>query len=102
MAKQQFEDINLITLPQKMFFPYRILIMKILSKESEIYFQDLKHKLNLTEGNLVSHLRALEAEGLTSFRKEVNRKRVRTINCITPKGKRLYKEFCESMIEVLK
>ena len=99
---QQSEDINLTTIPQKMFFPHRILIMKILSKQSEIYFQDLKNKLNLTEGNLVSHLRALEAEGLTTFRKEINGKRVRTMNCITPKGKELYKEFCESMIEVLK
>ena len=99
---QQLENINLTTLPQKMFFPHRILIMKILSKQSEIYFQDLKNKLNLTEGNLVSHLRALEKEGLVTFRKEINGKKVRTINCITSKGKKLYKEFCESMIEVLK
>lgn len=99
---QQLENINLTTLPQKMFFPHRILIMKMLSKQSEIYFQDLKTKLNLTEGNLVSHLRALENEGLVTFRKEIKGKRVRTINCITPKGKRLYKEFCENMIEVLK
>ena len=46
--------------------------MKILLKQSEIYFQDLKNKLNLTEGNLVSHLRALENEGLVTFCKDIN------------------------------
>ena len=52
----------------------------------------------MTEGNLVSHLRNLENEGLVTFRKEINGEKVKTVNCITPQGKNS-KEFCESMIE---
>jgi DNA-binding MarR family transcriptional regulator len=99
---QEYNDIELVNIPQKMFFPYRMLIMKMLYNNSEIYFQTIKNELRLTEGNLVSHLRALESEGLVTFRKEVSGKRVKTINRITPKGRKVYEQFRDIILKILK
>jgi DNA-binding HxlR family transcriptional regulator len=80
------EDKALLDVSQKLFHPYRILIMKTLLLHSESEFQELKHALSLTDGNLASHLRALESEGYTGFRKEIEGRKVKTYYHITKDG----------------
>jgi DNA-binding HxlR family transcriptional regulator len=94
-------DITLLNLSQKLFHPYRILIMKNLMYQSEAEFQELKQTYSLSDGNLASHLRALESEGYISFRKDVQGKKVRTYYFITRKGFDAFSQLAEEMRKVL-
>lgn len=48
--------------------PVRLAIMLLLVARGGIEFNDLKKTLNLTSGNLWSHLKRLEKEGLVKLR----------------------------------
>ena len=58
MMQSQVESINV----PKLFFSYRIHVMKLLLK-GETDYNTFKREFNLADGSLFSHLRALEQEG---------------------------------------
>jgi DNA-binding HxlR family transcriptional regulator len=84
MACTQLTNGNDIS--QKLFFKQRILIMRMLLK-GEVDFQTLKRELQLTDGGLFSHLRALEQEGFVNYRKEFHGRRPATIYVLTLENK---------------
>jgi DNA-binding HxlR family transcriptional regulator len=74
--------------------------MKILVLHSEAEFQELKRELKLTDGNLASHLRALESVGYVGFRKEIEGRRVKTYYYITKEGLDAFNALKDRMKEV--
>src|SRR2546426_5059335 len=84
--KVESEDTKILSMPRKLFHPERILIMKILVRHGQVDFRELKQALDTTEGNLASHLRALEQEGYVSFHKHFEGRRPRTSLEATPAG----------------
>lgn len=95
-------DNVLLTVNHRLFFPFRIHIMKILYNEGETSFLDVRNRLNITNGNLVSHFRFLIDEDFVTFRKEIVSHRVSTVYSITKKGREEYQKFRKLMLEVLK
>jgi DNA-binding MarR family transcriptional regulator len=77
---------GLMRVPQKAFQRDRFLIMKILARYGEADFSSLKEALGLTDGNLASHLRALEAMKYVEYRKGFEGRRTRTVYSLTPTG----------------
>ena len=77
---------GLLRVPQKVFQRDRFLIMKILAKQGEVDFSGLRDTLGLTDGNLASHLRALEAMKYVEYRKGFEGRRTRTVYSLTPAG----------------
>jgi len=73
-------------LPEKLLHPSRLAIMKILITHGEVEFRDLKHDLQMTDGNLASHLRTLDSLGYVRWEKEIFGRRIRTTYQITQKG----------------
>ena len=69
-----------------LFNPIRLCIAEQLYGESWIPFQDLKRLFNLTDGNLASHMRALEKHHLIDFKKEFEGRRPKTYFILTKKG----------------
>jgi DNA-binding MarR family transcriptional regulator len=76
--------------------------MNILYQEDEISFIELRDRLIINNGNLVSHFRFLISEGFVTYRKSIDGHKVSTIYTITEKGRKEYQKLRESMIEVLK
>jgi DNA-binding PadR family transcriptional regulator len=105
LASQLLEDKGLkdtivVTLPPKLFHPYRILILKILATHGEAEFRELKHDLHLTDGNLATHLRVLEDLRYVKGKKEIVGRKLRTSYTITKEGLRAFRDFAVSIREV--
>jgi DNA-binding HxlR family transcriptional regulator len=75
--------------------------MKILSLHGLAEFREMKYTLKLSDGNLSSHLRALEEEGYVIPHKEFVGKRVSTTYELTSLGRSKFEEFVNQMQSVL-
>lgn len=95
-------DIDILKLSSTLFNPYRILIMRTLAISGEADFRDLKHALvSMTEGNLMSHLRALEnARYVVSRSRPIGQHKSLTTFSLTNEGMRAFDEFCVSLTHV--
>jgi DNA-binding MarR family transcriptional regulator len=89
---------------RKMFRPHRILIMKLLERKGKegIAFQQLKAFLNLTDGNLASHLKSLEDDEYITFEKISIGHKTTTIYKLTPHGEEILKKFTNELLNILK
>lgn len=67
--------------------------MALLVKNEELSFLILKKKLQVTDGNLSSHLKKLEKEGFIVVEKFFENKKPKTTIKITQKGKSAFKEY---------
>ena len=96
------DDVSILEVPQKLFHPYRILILKILYSHGYADFRQLKCDLQITDGNLASHLRALENEGYISVGKRIIDRKPRTTYILTRKGLRAFQQFRDRIVRVMK
>lgn len=69
-----------------LFNPARVAIMIELYHAGSVDFGQLKRDLELSDGALAAHLKALEEEELIKSRKESDGSRARKEQAITPKG----------------
>lgn len=80
----------------------RLGIMSILMVGEWVEYKELKERLELTDGNLASHIAALEKHGLIEVRKEfVNRKPKTTYNATTT-GKAAFNSHLDALEALLK
>lgn len=101
MAKIQLLN-EMIQVPQKLFNPYRLLILICLkTSNEELRFYKLKHDLELSDGNLASHLKTLEYEGFIKISSNLVGKRLKTSIGITQEGQKVLEEFAEHMSSLL-
>jgi DNA-binding MarR family transcriptional regulator len=70
----------------------RLAIMTMLATRSGWPFQDLKAELNMSDGNLVSHLRTLHEAGYVAYTKDIPDRPKTTYN-ITPKGRAAFTQY---------
>ncbi len=80
----------------------RLGIMSILSVNSRATFNQLKEELELTDGNLASHLKALEKAGYVSVTKTFNDRKPNTSYEITEAGKAAFERHLLALEEILK
>lgn len=79
----------------------RLAIMTLLVARAEWSFQDLKAELKMSDGNLITHLRALYNAGYLSMTKEVE-KRPLTRYALTDKGHNAFDEYLNIMEQIVK
>jgi len=70
----------------------RLGIMSALAVNDELNFNALKELLQITDGNLASHLRSLEESRYVQFRKGFIGRRTNTVYSITREGEQAFKE----------
>lgn len=80
----------------------RLGVMAILSVNDSIDFNALKEELNLTDGNLASHITALEKNQYIQVRKEFVGKKPRTTYNITSLGKLEFEKHLAALEKLLK
>ncbi|MGB9004236.1 MAG: transcriptional regulator [Candidatus Aminicenantales bacterium] len=80
----------------------RLGIISILMVMEETDFNYLKEKLNLTDGNLSTHLSLLEREKYIRLRKIFDRKKPKTLCQITDKGRRAFGDYMNTLERIIK
>lgn len=75
----------------------RLGIMSALAVNDSLDFNSLKEFLNLTDGNLATHLKALEKEKYISVNKTFIGKKPNTSYAVTPTGKAAFQKHLQAL-----
>ncbi len=84
--------------------PVRLQIMAALNaldEETQLDFKTLRDMLQVTDGNLATHLRKLEEAGYITVTKTFVGRRPRTYVAITPAGRLAFAGHIEALKEIL-
>ena len=76
--------------------------MSILMVNDSMDFNTMKENLNLTDGNLASHISALEKEGFVHIKKEFAGKKTLTTYSATKVGVKAFNEHLDALEELIK
>ncbi|MDR2036971.1 MAG: transcriptional regulator [Bacteroidales bacterium] len=77
-------------------------IMAALSVNDGVDFNTLKEILEITDGNLASHLKALEKHGLISVQKQFVGRKPNTTYSITALGKATFQEHLNALEKLIR
>ncbi|SRR5690349_16866497 len=80
----------------------RLGVMSILIVNDSISFNELKQMLELTDGNLASHLNTLEQAQYLKVQKSFIGKKTNTTYIITDLGKQAFKAHLEALEKMIK
>lgn len=79
----------------------RLGIMSILAVNESADFNTMKELLEVTDGNLASHLKALEKERIIEMRKQFIGRKPNTSYQITPFGEQLFKKHIDALEKLI-
>jgi DNA-binding HxlR family transcriptional regulator len=80
----------------------RLGIMSALIVNDSYDFNSLKVTLDVTDGNLASHLKALEENNLISVNKQFIGRKPNTSYSITETGSRLFRDHLKALEDIIK
>ena len=80
----------------------RLGIMSALMVNEEMNFNDLKDLLNITDGNLASHLKALEENKIIKVEKGFIGRKTNTTYAITKLGEKTFKTHIEALEKMIR
>lgn len=80
----------------------RLGIMSVLMVNDLYDFNGFKETLNVTDGNLASHLKALEEKGLIKVNKQFIGRKPNTTYFVTVQGITLFKKHLKALENLLK
>ncbi|MBZ4190188.1 winged helix-turn-helix domain-containing protein [Niabella beijingensis] len=80
----------------------RLGIMSVLVVNSWVDFLEMKEHLGVTDGNLASHITALEAKKYIEVKKEFVGKKTRTSYKVTKSGKESFVQHINALERLLK
>lgn len=79
----------------------RLGIMSVLAVNDSVDFNTMKELLSITDGNLASHLKALEKEEVILVKKQFIGRKPNTSYHITPLGEKLFKEHIDALEKLI-
>lgn len=80
----------------------RLGIMSVLIINDSYDFNNLKEMLGVTDGNLASHLKALEENNLIKVNKKFIGRKPNTSYSLTDSGERLFRDHLKALEEIIK
>ena len=80
----------------------RLGIMSVLMVNEWVEFKELKQLLELTDGNLASHITALEKAECVEYKKEFVGKRPKTSYKVTKLGRKLFEKHLNALESLIK
>ena len=80
----------------------RMGVMSILIVNSEVSFNDLKEMMQVTDGNLASHMINLEENGFIKVHKGFIGRKTNTTYSITRAGEKAFKDHIEALENIIK
>lgn len=82
--------------------PARLAIVSILYAVAEADFLYLMHELDLSKGNLSSHLAKLESADYVKIDKSIQDKKTKTVCSLTKTGRTEFEKYLKQMEQVMK
>ena len=79
----------------------RLAIMSMLAASPELSFTELRDALEMTDGNLTSHLRTLQEAGYVSVAKSYENNRPLTTCSLTAAGKKAFTGYINLLEQVV-
>lgn len=80
----------------------RLGIMAMLAASPELSFTELRTALNMTDGNLTTHIRTLQKEGVVSVAKSFQNNRPLTTCSLTPAGRKAFAEYIALLEQIVR
>jgi len=80
----------------------RLGIMSVLSVNARSSFNNLKKVLDVTDGNLASHIKSLESAGYIKVIKSFKNRKPNTNYELTPAGVKAFEDHLKALEEILK
>lgn len=80
----------------------RLGIMSVLMVNDTVDFNTIKETLDLTDGNLASHLKALEKIEYVQMSKEFVGRKPRTTYSVTAEGRKAFQEHLNALEKLIK
>ncbi|MGD0085829.1 MAG: transcriptional regulator [Verrucomicrobiota bacterium] len=71
----------------------RLAIMSMLAASPELSFTELRDALAMTDGNLTTHIRALQQEGYVAVAKSFQNRRPLTTCSLTTSGRKAFADY---------
>jgi DNA-binding MarR family transcriptional regulator len=79
----------------------RLAIMSMLAASPELAFTELRDALNMTDGNLTTHIRTLQEAGYVSVSKSYANNRPLTTCSLTAGGKKAFSSYIDLLEQIL-
>ena len=79
----------------------RLAIMSMLAASPELSFTDLRDALNMSDGNLTTHIRTLQEEGFVSIAKSYKNNRPLTTCSLTAAGRKAFAQYVDLLEQIL-
>jgi DNA-binding MarR family transcriptional regulator len=80
----------------------RLAIMSMLAASPELSFTELRNMLEMTDGNLTTHIRTLQEAGYVSVAKSYQRNRRLTTLSLTAAGRRAFAGYVSLLERIIK
>ena len=77
-------------------------IMSALMVNDEVNFNDLKELIDLTDGNLASHIKSLEENGFIKVKKGFIGRKTNTTYIVTRAGEKAFKTHLEALERMIR
>src|SRR6266478_4208096 len=79
----------------------RLAIMSMLAAAPELSFTEMRDALEMTDGNLTTHIRTLQEAGYVSVSKSYQNNRPLTTCSLTPRGKKAFTTYINLLEEII-
>ena len=79
----------------------RLAIMSMLAASPELSFTELRDTLNMTDGNLTTHIRTLQEAGYVSVTKSFQNNRPLTTCSMTSAGKKAFTNYINLLESII-
>jgi DNA-binding MarR family transcriptional regulator len=80
----------------------RLGIMSVLMVNESVNFNSLKELLNLTDGNLATHVKSLEEAGYLLVQKEFIGRKPNTLYSVTAEGRKAFEQHLSVLEQFIK
>jgi len=80
----------------------RLAVMSALSVNDSMDFNSMKQMLNVTDGNLASHIAALEGQAYVKVTKKFIGKKPQTTYALTASGRKAFTEHIDALEQLIK
>ncbi len=80
----------------------RLAIMSMLAASPELSFTELRNTLDMTDGNLTTHIRTLQQEGYVSVTKSYQNNRPLTTCSLTAAGRQAFTAYIDLLEQIVR
>jgi len=80
----------------------RLAIMSMLAASPELSFTEMRDTLNMTDGNLTTHIRTLQETGYLSVTKSFQNNRPLTTCALTAAGKKAFSNYINLLEQIIR